>query len=282
MPTWPARAESLERRSRGDARPRGAPPAGPGELDAAASVYDELLPTLLGRMARIALGRVLVRRSDELAAARPPDLDRLEQVQARLLALGAARPVDCVLAVVPALVALGRADEAGARLRQTLAADADGSEDRERLLQAIGEGGARRRRSRGRSAGVRGSGGDRPRRAASRAGRPAVRAAGNCRAARRRGRGRRRRRGPRARRVAPRRCLRAGVAAHAGAARARPRGAAAKGARGCSIRCSKPPASTGGGCPRAPRATTVTTRTAPVVTSERSACPAVSLLVRVA
>ena len=108
-----------------------------GELDAAALVYEELLSTAFDRMARIALGRVLMRRSDELAAAR--DIDRLEEVQARLLSLGATRAIDRTLAIAPVLVALGRTKEAQDRLDQALDAAAETSEDRERLLQGVGE-----------------------------------------------------------------------------------------------------------------------------------------------
>ena len=81
-------------------------------------LYEELLNTPLQRMATIGLSRVLVRRSDELVAAR--DLEGLERVQGRLVELGAIRAVDRELKVSPVLVVLGRATEAQERLGQAV------------------------------------------------------------------------------------------------------------------------------------------------------------------
>jgi tetratricopeptide (TPR) repeat protein len=108
-----------------------------GELDAAAEVYESLLTTPIERIARIALSRVLLRRRNELVAAR--DVERLERVQERLLRLGAIGTIDRVLVAAPVLVQVGRPTEAQQQLRYALGAVSSTPKDRERLLQAIGE-----------------------------------------------------------------------------------------------------------------------------------------------
>ena len=108
-----------------------------GELDAAAEVYESLLSTPIQRIAIIALSRVLMRRRDELVVAR--DVERLERVQTRLLQLGAIGPIDRVLVTAPVLVQVGRPAEAQQLLRHALGTLSSTPDDRERLLQGIGE-----------------------------------------------------------------------------------------------------------------------------------------------
>lgn len=108
-----------------------------GELDAAAEVYESLLSTPIDRIAKIALSRVLMRRRDELVEAR--NVERLEGVQARLLQLGAIGAIDRVLVTAPVLVQVGRPAEAQHQLRHALGTVSSTADDRERLLQAMGE-----------------------------------------------------------------------------------------------------------------------------------------------